>query len=92
MKPPNGDVSAYAAWAAAAELTELERAPEGCRNDVLNRASFNLAGLCKAGVLPEDWTRAQLEARAADIGLSQIEARRTIGSAFDAAPARELPQ
>ena len=91
-KPLNGDVSAYVGAAAAAELSELERAGEGCRNDALNRASFALAGLVKGGALPEDWARGQLEARAVAIGLSTIEARRTIASAFQAAQPRELPQ
>ena len=64
--------------------------PEGTRNDALNRASFSLAGFVKAGALPEDWTRGQLEARAVDLGLSIIEARGTIDSAFNAAQPRDL--
>ncbi|MCH7888328.1 MAG: bifunctional DNA primase/polymerase [Proteobacteria bacterium] len=90
-KPLNGDVSAYVGAAAAAELSELERTGEGCRNDALNRVSFALAGFVKGGALPEDWARGQLEARAVAIGLSVVEARRTIDSAFKAAQPRELP-
>ena len=91
-KPLNGDVSAYVASAAAAELSELERAGEGTRNECLNRVAFNLGQFVKAGALPEEWARGQLEARAAAIGLSTIEARRTIDSAFKAAQPRELPR
>ena len=91
-KPLNGDVESYVAKAAASELAELERAPEGTRNDALNRAAFNLAQFVKAGALPEDWARAQLEARAVAIGLAIAEARRTIDSAFKAAQPRSLPQ
>ena len=82
----------YVAAAAVSELTELENAPEGTRNDALNRASFSLARFVKAGALPEDWARGQLEARAIGIGLPVIEARGTINSAFRAAQPRELPR
>ncbi len=58
---------------------------------VANRAAFNLAQFVKAGALPEDCTRAQLEAHAAAAGLSILEARRTIDSAFHAAEPRSLP-
>ncbi len=91
-QPLNGDVDRYVASAAASELTELETATEGTRNDALNHASFNLAQFVKAGALPEDWTREQLEARAIQIGLPALEARRTIDSAFRAAQPRSLPR
>lgn len=91
-KPLTGDVAAYVASAAAAELADLEAAPEGGRNEALNRASFNLAQFVKAGALPEDWTRGHLEERAIAIGLPVPEARRTIDSAFKAAQPRSLQQ
>ena len=90
-KPPPADIENYVASAAASELTELSAAQEGTRNDALNRASFNLAQFVKAGALPEDWTRGQLEAHAVGAGLSILEARRTIDSAFRAAEPRSLP-
>ena len=90
-KPLSGDVAAYVATAAASELAALEAAREGTRNHALNTAAFNLAQFVKAGALPEDWARSQLEARAIQIGLSATEARRTIASAFAAARPRELP-
>ncbi len=91
-KPLSSDVSAYVGAAVAAELRDLEAAPEGCRNDALNSASFALAGFVKAGALPEDWAQAQLEARAVAIGLPATEARRTIESGFAAAQPRSIPQ
>ncbi len=87
-----GDVERYVAAAAASELTELESAPEGTRNHALNRAAFNLGQFVKAGALPEDWARGQLEQRAIGIGLTMGEARGTINSAFRAAQPRELPR
>ena len=87
-----GDVGRYVASAAASELNELETAPQGTRNDALNRASFNIAQFVKAGALPEDWARGQLEARAVNLGLSILEARVTISSAFNAAHPRDLPR
>ena len=91
-KPPPDDIERYVASAAAAELAELECAPEGTRNEALNRAAYALAQFVRAGALPEDWTREQLEARAVGIGLPAVEARHTINSAFKAAQPRSLPQ
>ncbi len=90
-KPLPADIEQYVASAAASELRELSAAQEGTRNDALNRAAFNLAGFVKAGALPEDWTRGQLEAHAVSAGLSIVEARRTIESAFSAAEPRSIP-
>jgi len=90
-KSPPADIENYVAAAAASELTALSAAQDGTRNDALNRASFNLAGFVKAGALPEDWARGQLEAHAVAAGLSVTEARRTIQSAFGAAQPRSLP-
>ena len=91
-KPLEGDITRYVATAAAGELGELDAARKGKRNHALNRAAFSLAGFVKAGALPEDWARAQLETRAVGIGLPAFEARRTIESAFEAAAPRELPK
>ncbi len=90
-KPPPADIENYVAAAAASELSGLSAAQEGTRNDALNRAAFNLAQFVKAGALPEDWARAQLEAHAIGAGLPVGEARRTIDSAFHAAEPRSLP-
>ena len=90
-KPPPDNIENYVASAAAAELSELSAAQAGTRNDALNRAAFNLGQFVKAGALPEDWARGQLEAHAVGAGLSVIEARRTIASAFHAAQPRDFP-
>ncbi len=90
-KPPPTDIENYVASAAASELAALSAAQDGTRNDALNRAAFNLAQFVKADALPEDWARGQLEAHAVGAGLSVIEARRTIDSAFRAAQPRSLP-
>ena len=88
---PPDNIENYVASAAASELSELSAAQEGTRNDTLNRAAFNLAQFVKADALPEDWARGQLEAHAIGAGLSAIEARQTIESAFRAAQPRRLP-
>ncbi len=90
-KPPPTDIENYVASAAASELRELSAAQDATRNDPLNRVAFNQAGFVKAGDLPEDWTRGQLEAHAVGAGLSIVEDRRTIESAFRAAEPRSLP-
>lgn len=90
-KPPPDNIENYVASAAASELAELSAAQKGTRNDTLNRAAFNLGQFVKAGALPEDWARGQLEERAVGAGLSVFEAKRTIDSAFQAAEARSLP-
>ena len=90
-KPPPADIENYVATAAASELAELSAAQKGTRNHTLNRCAFSLAGFVKAGALPEDWTRGRLEDHAIGAGLSVIEARQTIESAFRAAQPRSLP-
>ena len=90
-KAPPDNIENYVASAAASELRELSAAQAGTRNDALNRAAFNLAQFVKAGALPEDWERGQLEAHAVGAGLSLVEARGTIDSAFRAAEPRSLP-
>ncbi len=90
-KPPPADIERYVAAAAASELAELSAAQKGTRNHTLNKCAFSLAGFVKAGALPEDWTRGRLEAHAVGAGLSVIETRQTIESAFRAAQPRSLP-
>ena len=75
----------YAVAAITNELTRLEQAQDGCRNDQLNRSAFAIARFVRADVIPEDWARCKLEERSLAIGLAAEEARRTISSAFSAA-------
>ena len=90
-KAPPDNIESYVASAAASELAALSAAQVGTRNDALNRAAFNLAQFVKADALPEDWARGQLEVHAVGAGLSVLEARRTIESAFHAAEPRSMP-
>lgn len=92
ITPLSGDIDRYVAKATADELRALECATDGCRNEVLNRAAFALAGFALAGALPEDWCREQLMIRGCAVGLPAREVLRTIQSAFDAAQPRALPR
>ncbi len=74
----------YAVAAITNELTRLEQAQDGCRNDQLNRSAFAIGRFVGANVIPEDWARQMLERRAKAVGLSADEAGRTIASAFSA--------
>ncbi len=90
--PPPANLERYVASSACDELERLESARGGQRNATLNGVAFNLAQFVKAGALPEDWARQQLETRAIAIGLPACEIQRTIQSAFEAAQPREFPQ
>jgi len=90
--PPPADLERYVSRAVREEFAKLESASAGTRNVALNGAAFNLAQFVKAGALPEDWARQQLEARALAIGLPAREVQHTINSAFRAAEPRELPR
>ena len=75
----------HVAWARKIvndELQTVAGAPDGTRNDTLNRASFRLGQLAAAGVLEADPARNALEISAQACGLPPGEARRTIGSGF----------
>ncbi|MGB3521940.1 MAG: hypothetical protein WBA50_10730 [Mycobacterium sp.] len=80
-----GDIDPY--WRAAlnGETAEVAAAPEGCRNDTLNKAALKLAGLVRDGHLPRAATIDALQAAAASCGLPEGEATATIKSAFSAA-------
>ncbi|WP_298045701.1 hypothetical protein [uncultured Citricoccus sp.] len=77
---PPGDASAYALAALAREAELVRHAPEGTRNDTLNRAAFNLAQLVEAGHLAEADVRDHLEQAGRQAGLSELEIRRTLRS------------
>lgn len=79
-----GSAPAYVRAAYRAELDDLAAAPEGQRNDQLNRAAFNLAQLVASGHLPREETLADLYEVAVSIGLTPAETRATLASAFDA--------
>lgn len=74
--------SRYGAKALADEAALVAAAPEGSRNDQLNRAAFNLAQLVASGHLAYADVRDQLLAAAHTCGLTRAEAEKTIGSGF----------
>jgi hypothetical protein len=74
-------------WAKAAlsgELRAVEQSSEGCRNDVLNRAAFNLGQIVGAGGLSEEDVHATLTAAGMSVGLSERECRSTVSSGLRA--------
>ncbi|WP_344391586.1 bifunctional DNA primase/polymerase [Dietzia cercidiphylli] len=82
----NGDERGGRYWAAAltAELDAVAGAPEGSRNDTLNRAAYNLGTLVVAvGADPND-VADQLATAARGIGLDDHEAQATIRSGLTA--------
>lgn len=66
------------------ELDRLAKARPGERNHSLNRCAFLLGQLVGAGLANEPEMRAQLEARAQQMGLPRAEARATIASGLRA--------
>lgn len=63
----------------------VANAPEGSRNDTLNRAAFYLFGLVKQGKVNESDVRDTLTAAAQRAGLAEREIISTLGSAYRAA-------
>lgn len=75
------------AWAAAAladEAAGVRGAPEGVRNDTLNRAAFALGQLVAGGHLDEGAVAAELLDAAIAAGLGEREARATVWSGLRA--------
>jgi putative DNA primase/helicase len=86
--PAHGGGSAYAQAALRREVEQLSRAPEGQRNDALNRAAFSLGTLVAAGELERTAVEAALEHAAQLAGLSAGETHRTLKSGLDAGIAK----
>lgn len=85
--PPPRDVAVGDAWAQAAlkgELLRLLAAPQGSRNDTLNRVAFRLGQIVAAGLLPEADTQLLLVDHAKAIGLGEREAVATTQSGLTA--------
>lgn len=74
------------------ELEYLRTAPQGTRNDTLNRVAVKLFGLAHGGELDAQTVRRELEVAAREIGLEQSETLKTIESAWKAATPRTAPQ
>lgn len=76
---------AYAAEALAREAADVAATTEGSRNDVLNRAAFNLGQLVAGGVLEHETVVRTLTAAGRSAGLTEREISRTLASGFRAA-------
>lgn len=68
----------------AREVAAVASAPEGQRNDSLNRAAFTLGGAVGAGLLERDQVEVALFVAAANAGLDTDEIATTIRSGLDA--------
>jgi len=82
------EATPYGHRALEQETARVANAPEGTRNDTLNRAAFNLAQLVQTGHLTETETRQALENAARTAGLPPAEIDATLASAGRAAPAK----
>lgn len=81
-RPKNLDRYAAAAVEDAEQI--VRTAPEGTRNDTLNREAFGIGRLVAAGAIPEGNAEELLVTAACDAGLPEAEARRTVAGAFRA--------
>jgi hypothetical protein len=79
--------SSYARAALEGELGRLAVAEPGERNDTLVRAAYRLGQLVGSGQLDATYVSAQLLVVAQRIGLSRVEAQRTIASGLAAGAA-----
>jgi hypothetical protein len=79
----SGDRSRYVQAALAAETEAVRLAPEGTRNDQLNRSAVKLGRLVPH-LVDRDTVRAALTAAARDAGLTARETGRTISSGLRA--------
>ena len=76
--------ASYAETAFAEEVERVASAPEGTRNDTLNRAAFALGQLVAVGALDENEVWDALFDAALDAGLSKGETARTVESGLTA--------
>lgn len=77
------DVRVPSAWARAAfdgEIGRVRTAPEGTRNDTLNRVAYKLGQIIGAGGLAETEVESALVNEAVGIGLGEREAIKTVRS------------
>lgn len=83
MTAPTGGAG-YANAALFREAHAVRTAPEGSRNDTLNRAAFSLGQLVAGGVLQDGAVRSELASAAVMSGLTEREATKTIESGIAA--------
>lgn len=92
--------SPYGQAALERECAAVAGAPQGTRNDTLNRATFNLSQLIASGHLDPQAVESRLTAAAAQAGLAPAEIRATLASGHragvahprDVAPLEPLAQ
>lgn len=92
--------SPYGQAALEQECAAVAGAPQGTRNDTLNRATFNLSQLIASGHLDPQAVESRLTAAAAQAGLAPAEIRATLASGHragvahprDVAPLEPLAQ
>jgi putative DNA primase/helicase len=77
-----GAARRYAEAALAAEARTMREAPEGTRNDTLNRCAFALGTLGGAGLVTEEVAFAVLREAAQAVGLPETEIRSTFLSGW----------
>jgi putative DNA primase/helicase len=81
---PSGSNGAYGQKALDEECANVRSAPEGARNDTLNRATFSLGQLVASGHLDQAEVERALKAAALDAGLEPAEIDKTIASGLAA--------
>lgn len=83
-QPFNGNIGQYARAALETEILSVAQAPEGTRNDTLNKAAFSLGQLIAGGELDQSTVENELMAAATGAGLGQSESTKTIRSGMKA--------
>jgi len=81
-EPAPAKAAAYVRAAVSAEAEAVARAPQGQRNDQLNKSAYSIARFVQDGQLGADAMTEALTAAALRAGLTAAEAHRTIGSAL----------
>jgi hypothetical protein len=82
--PPGAWATEYGEVALTEDVEELRRAPEGTRNDSLNRTAYRFGRLIEAGEIDPGVAEESLVAAAREAGLSEWEARATFRNGVEA--------
>ncbi len=82
--PPAAHSSNYGRAALQSEIEAMRTAPEGTRNDQLNKSAFALAQLAAAGEITEPEAKAHLRQAAREAGLEDAEIETTLASGWKA--------
>ncbi len=82
--PFTGEIKSYGRAALEAEVNLVAAAPDGTRNDVLNKAAFALGQLVAGGELDQGTVESELTSASAAAGLDSKEITKTIRSGMNA--------